>query len=70
MCSWSMWASAESLRGRGRPPKATGVKVRMRFIRGGLHKLGLRGSDEPSAMETDLAPSRDSEGADRREEGS
>lgn len=41
----------------------------MRLIRG-LHKLGLRGSDEPSAMETDLAPSRDSERADRREEGS
>ena len=34
LCSWSVWASAESLRGRGRPPKATGVKVRMRFVRG------------------------------------
>ena len=34
LCSWSMWASAESLQGRGRPPKAMGVKVRMRLVRG------------------------------------
>lgn len=37
---------------------------------GGLHKVGLRGCDEPAAMEKDWAPGRDSEWADRWEEGS
>ena len=37
---------------------------------GGLHRVGLRGCDELAAMEKDWAPGRDSEWADRWEEGS
>lgn len=47
---WSTWASEKSLRGWERLPKGYRSEQLSLGSSGGVHNVGLRGSDEPAAM--------------------